>query len=294
LPILVRPVREQLEHDRVIRLLQAKWKKKFDVEVNVGEERAAFVKIGDVTVFPDLVLSTQSSPRRLQGLVEVETGESVNNLEAMAQWAHMSRAKVPFQLYVPVSAIDQARRLCVDHQIALAELWSYYVFGEQVRFTLVNRNEARMLMFGKTRTGSKTSEPTEEVLSEVLTMEPPRQPAAVEVEVKPERPAASKRPAVEKMEKKASPKAKAAVLPSRKPVRAVNGHGKLAVKRASGSSTTPPTPVKGRAGQKAKPIRRPVSALQKSSARSTKTARPTGRAKSPKATAKVAKASRRR
>ena len=140
--ILVRPVREQLEHDRVIRLLQAKWKKKFDVEINVGDEHTTSLKVGQLTVYPDLVLHSPTVPRRLQGVVEVETGESVNHLEAMAQWTHMSRARAPFQLYVPTNSIDQARRLCAAQQVALAELWSYYVFGEQVRLTLVHRDEA--------------------------------------------------------------------------------------------------------------------------------------------------------
>ena len=45
-PILVRPVREQLEHDRVIRLLQAKLKRKHDVAVNIGDEQLAGLKIG--------------------------------------------------------------------------------------------------------------------------------------------------------------------------------------------------------------------------------------------------------
>ena len=40
-PILVRPVREQLEHDRVIRLLQAKYKRKFEVAINPGNEQSA-------------------------------------------------------------------------------------------------------------------------------------------------------------------------------------------------------------------------------------------------------------
>jgi len=46
-PILVRPVREQLEHDRVIRLLQAKLKRKHDVAMNVGDEQTAGLKIDE-------------------------------------------------------------------------------------------------------------------------------------------------------------------------------------------------------------------------------------------------------
>ena len=38
-PILVRPVREQLEHDRVIRLLQVRLKRKHEVTANIGEDQ---------------------------------------------------------------------------------------------------------------------------------------------------------------------------------------------------------------------------------------------------------------
>ena len=87
-PILVRPVREQLEHDRVIRLLQAKLKRKHDVAINVADDQSAAVRVGTGQMFPDLVLSSQDKAHRLEGVIEVETGESVNHLEAMAQWAH--------------------------------------------------------------------------------------------------------------------------------------------------------------------------------------------------------------
>lgn len=121
-PIFVRPVREQLEHDRLIRFLQGKYKRKYDAATNVGDERLAPVKIGAGTFFPDVVLTTG---KRLAGLVEVETGESVNNLEAMAQWTHFSRARVPFHLYVPVSGYDAARRLCAANGARPTEIWTY-------------------------------------------------------------------------------------------------------------------------------------------------------------------------
>jgi len=121
-PIFVRPVREQLEHDRLIRFLLAKYKRKLEAAANVGDERVAPVKIGPGTFFPDLVLT---SGKKLAGLVEVETGESVNNLEAMAQWVHFSRARVPFHLYVPVSGFDAAKRLCGANGARPAEIWTY-------------------------------------------------------------------------------------------------------------------------------------------------------------------------
>ncbi len=138
-PILVRPVREQLEHDRVIRLLQAKLKRKHDVAANVGDEQAAGLKIGPGQMFPDLVLTSQDKSHKLEGLIEVETGESVNHLEAMAQWAHFGRARAPFHLYVPAAAVDIARRLCVENQVLVSEIWSYHSMGDQTRFTLVQR-----------------------------------------------------------------------------------------------------------------------------------------------------------
>lgn len=121
-PIFVRPVREQLEHDRLIRFLQVKYKRKFEAAINAGDERVVPVKIGGGTFFPDLVLT---AGKKLAGLVEVETGESVNNLEAMAQWVHFSRARVPFHLYVPVPGYDAARRLCAANGARPAEIWTY-------------------------------------------------------------------------------------------------------------------------------------------------------------------------
>jgi hypothetical protein len=136
-PILVRPVREQLEHDRVIRLLQAKLKRKYEVATNIGEDQAAGIKVGTGQMFPDLVLTSQDKAHRLEGVIEVETGESVNHLEAMAQWAHFGRIRAPFYLYVPAAAVDIARRLCTENNVSVSEIWSYHALGDQTRFTLV-------------------------------------------------------------------------------------------------------------------------------------------------------------
>jgi hypothetical protein len=127
-PIFVRPVREQLEHDRLIRFLQARYKRKFDVAFNVGEQQLGAVRLGANVFYPDIILMTG---KKLAGLVEVETVESTNNLEAMAQWTHFSRARVPFHLYVPVLAFDAARRLCDANQVAVSEIWTYRAVNDQ-------------------------------------------------------------------------------------------------------------------------------------------------------------------
>lgn len=139
-PILVRPVREQLEHDRVIRHLQTKFRRKYEAGMNPGAEQNVPVGAGPTALYPDLVLASQDRGHRLQIVVEVETGESVNHLEALAQWAHFSKIRAAFHLYVPGGMVDVARRLCEDNHIYVAEIWSYHAVGDQVRFTLVHRN----------------------------------------------------------------------------------------------------------------------------------------------------------
>jgi hypothetical protein len=139
-PILVRPVREQLEHDRIIRLLEAKWRRKFKVDANPGDERNVGVKVPVGTLFPDLIL-TEEGGRKPKALVEVETNESVNHLEAMAQWAHLAKSKTALSLIVPSGAVEAARRLASENGIKLTEVWTYHVLGDQVRFTSVFREQ---------------------------------------------------------------------------------------------------------------------------------------------------------
>jgi hypothetical protein len=141
-PILVRPVREQLEHDRVIRLLQQKWRRKYVVGINQGSETTAFVGQPGSPIYPDVVLAPPGRPAKPVIIVEVETAESVNNLEAMAEWVRMGRLKAAFHLYVPTGSIDSARRLCADHNIPVAEICAYHLVGDQMRFTQVYKAPA--------------------------------------------------------------------------------------------------------------------------------------------------------
>lgn len=136
-PILVRPVREQLEHDRVIRLLLQRWRRKYLVGINQGNETSASVVLGELTLYPDVVLAPLGRPNKPEIVVEVETGESVNNLEAMAEWARLARLKAAFHLYVPAGCADRALRLCTEHNIPVGEIWTFHPVGDQMRFTPV-------------------------------------------------------------------------------------------------------------------------------------------------------------
>lgn len=140
-PILVRPVREQLEHDRIIRQLQAKFRRKYEAGINPGAEQMTPVGTGATVFYPDVVLTSMDRGHKVQVVVEVETGESVNHLEALAEWAHYARTRIPFHLYVPAGMVDVARRLCEDNNIHVSEIWSYHSVGDQMRFTMVYRNK---------------------------------------------------------------------------------------------------------------------------------------------------------
>ena len=140
-PVVLRPIREQFEHDRVIRLLQTRLRRRYAVAVNIGDEpEPASVRVGSADVYPDLVLTVIQGPRRLHGVVEVETAESVNRLEAMAEWGPFGKVRGTFYLYVPAGTTDVTRRLCEEHQISVTEIWSYHAVGDQMRFTMTHRS----------------------------------------------------------------------------------------------------------------------------------------------------------
>jgi hypothetical protein len=141
-PILVRPVREQLEHDRIIRLLQTKFRRRFDVGINPGAEQNAPVGAGPTATFPDVILTALDRSRKILTVIEVETVESVNNLEALAEWVTYGRLKPAFHLYVPTSMMEVAKRLCTDHHVPVAEIHSYHQVGDELRFVPVYRAPA--------------------------------------------------------------------------------------------------------------------------------------------------------
>jgi hypothetical protein len=195
-PILTRPVREQLEHDRVIRELQAKYKRKTEVVINPGNEQNQSITVENLVVFPDLLIFAEGG-KRLLGTVEVETGESVNSIEARAEWGVYSKVKVPLHLYVPPNCIDAARRLCDEYQIVVAELWSYTTTFDQIRFTIVHKSPDAPVVKMPVKAAKPVSKPA-------------AKPAAAKAKAKP---AAKPKPKA-----KAKPAAKKAAKPKPKPV----------------------------------------------------------------------------
>jgi hypothetical protein len=222
-PILVRPVREQLEHDRIIRMLHAKFRRKYEAGMNPGAEQNMPVGVGPGALFPDLVLLSPDRARKLQIIVEIETGESVNHLEALAQWAHYGRIRAAFHLYIPAAMVDVARRLTEDNQIHVAEIWSYHVVGDEPRFTLVHRNrepisaQARKGPVVKAGVFAKPAPPP----PPVELAPPPAPPAPAPPKPKPAKAAVKAKPAPKaKPSAKSKPKAAAKPKPKPKPTSA--------------------------------------------------------------------------
>ena len=255
-PILVRPVREQLEHDRIIRLLQSKSRRKYDAGMNPGAEQNVPVVMGINALYPDLVLHSQERGRRLEVIVEVETGESVNHLEALAQWTHFSRVKAAFHLYVPSGMIDVARRLCEDNHVVVHEVWSYHTIGDDVRFTLIDRSEELPVYGPPTR---RADEPAVKVAVKEPAKSVAKAPAPVGGKpAKAVKPVKAAGPAKKKV-------AMAAPAPAKRPI--VKKKAAPAAKRPAVKPKRPVAPV----NKKAATLRRAVAApVKKKAARPTK------------------------
>lgn len=313
MPILVRPVREQLEHDRIIRLLEAKWRRKFKVEANPGDERNAGVKVPAGTFYPDLVL-TEEGGRKPKALVEVETSESVNHLEAMAQWAHLAKARTSLVLFVPAGAVESARRLATENSIRVSELWTYLVLGDQVRFTSVFRENGtepadlveKAEVFTTERAAPQPRPVPVEVVPEPVETPPaPERPRKLAVKVgsrAPGEPVAAK----SKAAAVPAPAAKAAAAPVKpaavkpEPAKAVAAAAKPAAPKAADkiekkvAPAPKPAPVKGAPAKPAaakapKPAAKATAKKAAAPPKPVKKAAPKPAAKPVKAAAKVAK-----
>ena len=249
-PILVRPVREQLEHDRVIRLLQAKYKRKFEVGINPGNEQTTPVGTPPAVWYPDLVLQSTERTHKLLGTVEVETAESINNLEAMSQWATFSRLRAPFHLYIPAACVDSARRLCTDLQIPVAEVWAYHAVGDQMRFTLVHKTPQPS--DGKAAKTNGTAEPA---------APRPRPAAARPAAATPARPAPAARPAAAAARPAVARAAARSARPAAPPTRR-NGAAATVSRKASAKAKAAP-PRRGVAKPAARKTASSASRAQK-------------------------------
>ena len=210
-PILVRPVREQLEHDRIIRLLQTRFRRRFDAGINPGAEQNTPVGSGPTACFPDVVLTDLDRGRKILTIIEVETVESVNNLEALAEWVTFGRLRPAFHLYVPTSMMEVAKRLCTDHNVAVAEIHSYHQVGDELRFVPVYRAPAD----ARARSVAPATPKAPQKVTKPAAPKVTKPPKAKKTKPAPKAKSAARGPAP-KAKPKAKPGKKAARSPKRK------------------------------------------------------------------------------
>lgn len=328
-PIYIRPAREQAEHDRLTLFLEAKHGTTLDVLINKGDARDYALKIGTGTFFPDLILQESG---KLVGVIEIETGESTNNLEALAQWVHFGKAKAPFHLYVPVLMVDAARRFCEQNQVTVSEIWTYRSLMDGFDLVRVFHDPQAVAKSGKGPVAKVVEmpkpveqpkpepapEPVEEILARISSREAARaaakaaakpakfvvvKTAAIPPAPKPAKPAASAKPAKAeaKPEVKVEPKvaAKAAVKPVAKP--AVKPVAKVPVKKVATKVVKPAAKPAAKAAPKpvakAKSVKKPVKPAKPvkpvKAAKPVKKAAPAAKAKSKPAAKPVAKKKKR-
>ncbi len=251
-PILVRPIREQFEHNRVIRLLVARLRRKYTVGVNIGDEpEATGVRSGTGLVYPDLVLTSTAGARRVHGVVEVETAESVNHLEAMAEWVSFGKVRGAFYLYVPAGTTDVARRLCEESRVSFTEIWSYHAVGDQMRFTMVHRSaRATAASRRELKLAKQAAAEAASAAKRARTVKKPakrtKKPVAKAARVVPK---AARKPAASKAKPPASKAARKSTTAKRSAPRSTAAKTVTRAKKGSGARATKPTPSAGRAGK---------------------------------------------
>lgn len=98
--------------------------------------------------YPDIVV-VEFPHNEVKIIGEVETYDTVTEETAEEKWRPYSQVGVPFYLYVPLEAVDNARDLLKQYRIKVAGLRSWrYVVGQQ-NIDLVNIIDAnRPVEFG--------------------------------------------------------------------------------------------------------------------------------------------------
>ena len=117
-PILVRPVREQLEHDRIIRLLQAKLKRKYEVREHLAGPYpdAGTLLLADIG--DDLVLTLQLRLQESDDTVVLQLLADRPN----QNWTQEASGEPSMVTYVPARQLDaELFSLQNDAVIAAAE-----------------------------------------------------------------------------------------------------------------------------------------------------------------------------
>ena len=104
----------QTLHDRVIQVAATNLQRtgNYTVYTNPGTQHKT--RIGNL--YPDIIL-TPPNNNNVEFVIEVETSESVNAIEALNQWRAYSNLGGTFYLLVPVESRILAGNICLQYGI---------------------------------------------------------------------------------------------------------------------------------------------------------------------------------
>jgi hypothetical protein len=110
-------------HDQVVSLVAQRWAKSFQCKVTINP--------GSESGEPD-VLGWQFSPagNRVQWIAEVETEESLSQLDRYKRWQGLADKSVPFYLFVPKGYRSKVRQLAVMAGVDLNGIYEYTFLNE--------------------------------------------------------------------------------------------------------------------------------------------------------------------
>ncbi|MGH7254346.1 MAG: hypothetical protein ACREI3_01090 [Nitrospirales bacterium] len=126
MPITQRDFGKQAIHDHVVRLVAQQWaaSMRYRMDANPGLEENAWA--GSSQTYPDLVGWTRQGRHRTPVLIaEVETEETVNEIEAKDQWRLYGKLGVPFYLIVPRGYGVTAQRLARRVGVTPCQIYEY-------------------------------------------------------------------------------------------------------------------------------------------------------------------------
>ncbi|MFM8552915.1 MAG: hypothetical protein ACKOCD_11515 [Nitrospiraceae bacterium] len=110
-------------HDQVVSLVAQRWAKSFQCKVTINP--------GSETNEPD-VLGWQFSPggNRVEWIAEVETEESLTEMDRYKRWQAMTHKSLPFYLFVPKGYRSKVRHLAVMAGVDLNGIYEYAFLNE--------------------------------------------------------------------------------------------------------------------------------------------------------------------
>lgn len=131
----------QLTHDSVVRASRDTYSELanqgYMISINPAQEHNQYVG-GANKLYPDLIVWRPNANDRSTGtaiiIEEVETEDSVNEIEAQ-QWVAYGKLNISqFRLIVPTQKAADALRIVQQYNIKVTEIWHYSSVGGKIYF----------------------------------------------------------------------------------------------------------------------------------------------------------------